>query len=315
MFLVFVKLFSCPKKLSLTNLKLKIMKKITLTIYLLALSFAAVNAQTTEPFLVEAESGTLGSDYATGTDGSITYVYPTTDLAASGSPGNDTKVITYSLTFPEADTYDLYVKLNVGAAGNNDDSFFTPRAVGSNVVDDGSYWVNINQLDVTGHTLSTDIVTGDNVGGQILEEWKWVNVSNYHATGTDWNYSVNPGALTVTFQIGARENGLLIDKLVFGKTSSSYTVAELEAATTLSAKKHNTLNSVTLYPNPSKGAFNIKSNEQSVSYKIYSILGAKIEEGVFGLGLSSYGENLKSGTYILDLQANGKRSVSKIVKL
>ena len=290
------------------------MKKITLSFYLLALSSMAVFTQTTQPILVEAESGTLGSDYTTGTGGGITYVYPQTNFAATTNPGTATKVITYSITFPEADTYDLYAKIYVGPAGNNDDSFYVARSFGTKNSTDGADWVNMNQLNETGFTVGTDIVTGAKVTPEIINQWKWVNISQLWNT-SGWPYAVSPGNLTVTYQIGAREDGLWIDKLVFGKTGVTYTGNQLEAATTLSTKKYDTLNTVIVYPNPSKGAFNIKSKEASVSYKIYNILGSKVEEGVLGLGVSSYGKNLKSGTYILDLQANNKRSVTKIVKL
>ncbi|KJD34709.1 hypothetical protein PK35_02820 [Tamlana nanhaiensis] len=272
-------------------------------------------AQTTQPFLVEAESGSLGSDYTTGTDGGITYVYPQTNFLSTSYPGTADKVITYNITFPEADTYDLYVKIYIGPEGNNDDSFYVAQSFGTKVETDSNDWVNMNRLDESGHTAGTDVVSGD-MQSQIIEQWKWINLSQLWANGTNWTYTVNPGSLSVTYQIGAREDGLFIDKLVFGKTGTSYTVDELEAATTLSSKKYDTLdNTVTVYPNPSKGSFNIDSNEYVGVYKIYSLIGAKVEEGAFGLGLTSYGENLKSGTYVLDLQANNKRSVTKIVKL
>lgn len=289
------------------------MKKITLSIYLVLTSLTTIFAQSTEPFLVEAESGTLGSDYGTAENAGNTYVYPKTDYAATTNPGNDSKVITYSITFPEASTYDLYVKLYIGAADVNDDSFYTPRSVGSktsNLTDD---WVKVNGLNNIGQTLSTETVTGEQVS-EIVEQWKWVNVSLLHNTGTKWNYSVEPGALTTTFQIGAREDGLWIDKLVFGKTGTTYTVAELEKAATLSTSKFNTLESVKVYPNPSSTAFNIVSQEKSTSYKIYNILGAKVEEGVLNFGRNTYGNNLKAGTYILDMTSNKKRKVMKLIK-
>src|SRR5262249_55901234 len=43
--------------------------------------------------------------------------------------------------------------------------------------------------------------------------------------------TVNPGGLTQTFQIGARENGLDMDKFAFGTQGLSYTVANLDAGT------------------------------------------------------------------------------------
>ncbi|MDN3667550.1 T9SS type A sorting domain-containing protein [Algibacter miyuki] len=291
------------------------MKKITCSFYLIMLSVIGLFAQTTQPIGLQAESGALGSDFATGTDGAITYVYPSTDLEASGNPGNDTKVITYSVTFPEADTYDLYVKLYIGPNSASDDSFFTPRSVGAKTSSDTNDWVNINALHVAGHTLGTDVVTGDNMGTTILEQWKWVNVSQFYNTGTKWSYDIEPSALTVDFQIGSRENGLWIDKLVFGKKGVTYTVDDLEASTTLSINTYNALSTVNVYPNPSNNQFNINTRAEATSFKIYNILGAKVDEGVLNYGLNQYGVHLKPGTYILDLQSKGKRNVTKIVKM
>lgn len=290
------------------------MKKITFSFCFLALSAISLFSQTTEPFSVEAESGVLGSDYTTGTDGGITYIYPQTNFIATSNPGDASKVVSYSITFPEADTYDLYVKLYIGDGGNNDDSFYTPRYLGTNDPANGQDWVIINQLNETGYTSGSSVVDGALVQPEIINQWKWLNVSQIWNT-SEWSYVISPGSLKVTFEIGAREDGLSIDKLVFGKTGVNYTVDELEGAKPLSTNKYESLETVTVSPNPSKGVFNIQSAEQSVSYKIYSILGAKVEEGTFGFGVNNCGENLKSGTYILDMQTKDKRSVSKIIKL
>lgn len=289
------------------------MKKITFSIYFMLISAFSIFAQSTEPFLVEAESGTLGSDYTTGTDGSITYVYPQTNFLATTNPGSATKVITYNITFPEADTYDLYMKIYIGPLGDNDDSFYVANSMGAKDPFSGSDWVNMNQLNNTGFTTATDVVTGELVTPEIINQWKWVNISQLHNT-SGWSYDITPDNLTVTYQIGAREDGIWFDKLVFGKTGTSYTVSELEAAATLSTAKFDILNTVSVYPNPTNNQFTIDSKEKYTSYKIYNILGAKVKEGTFYFGKNTYGKDLKAGSYILDMTSSNKRKVMKLIK-
>ncbi len=57
--------------------------------------------------------------------------------------------------------------------------------------------------------------------------WKWVNLSQFTANA---GFTVPLGNLGQTFQIGGRENGLDLDKFVFGATNYTYTVAQLDAA-------------------------------------------------------------------------------------
>ncbi|APZ45920.1 hypothetical protein BW723_06250 [Polaribacter reichenbachii] len=290
------------------------MKKITLFLYLALISVSTIFAQSTEPFLIEAESGTLGADYDTATEGTITYVFPKTNLIDGNFPGSDDKVISYDITFPEGGNYDLYIKLYIGQLGNNDDSFFMARETGVVDANTAGDWVNINQLNEAGFTANSDIVTGDKITPEIIEQWKWVNVSTLHNT-SGWSYSITPEERTVTYHIGSREDGLRIDKLVFGINGTQYTVGELEGAKTLSTSKFSALESVKVYPNPTNNQFTIDSQETSTSYKIFNILGAKVEEGKFNMGKNTYGSNLQSGTYILDMISGNKRSVKKLIKL
>ncbi len=92
------------------------------------------------PVVVEAETGTsvaptvtgaTVSDWASrtvtaaGTTPAITYVTSLTDVAAytanggvgSGAPATDARVLTYSVTFPGAGSYDLYARIRVGRSG------------------------------------------------------------------------------------------------------------------------------------------------------------------------------------------------------
>src|SRR5690606_32305980 len=70
--------------------------------------------------VVQAESGSLGSDYNSVTANGVTYITPLTnymgnDLVVGGNgasrPNTATKVATYSVTFPQSGTYDLYIRV------------------------------------------------------------------------------------------------------------------------------------------------------------------------------------------------------------
>ena len=76
------------------------------------------------PVVVEAESGTLGSSLTTGSDtpAGVNYI---TVLPAANSGANPTpdRVATYTVTFPAAGNYALYIRFLAGPVGGNDDSF------------------------------------------------------------------------------------------------------------------------------------------------------------------------------------------------
>src|SRR5215472_6958170 len=70
----------------------------------------------------EAESGTLGSDWAV-SNSSPTYITILTD-GAGNNPASSNRVATYTVVFPAAGTYQLYARVLVGPNTFNDDSLF-----------------------------------------------------------------------------------------------------------------------------------------------------------------------------------------------
>jgi endo-1,4-beta-xylanase len=83
-------------------------------VFLPVVSFAQ-----TEPVIIEAESGTLGANFTTGTLDGATYV--TTTLNGT-TPPTAGRIASYSVTFPAAGTYELYARYRVGPDAANDDS-------------------------------------------------------------------------------------------------------------------------------------------------------------------------------------------------
>lgn len=187
-----------------------------------------------KPIIVEAESGELGSDFTTVEDGEITFVRILTDGADFSPaiwdyPGLSRRVISYKITFPAGGTYNLFARVRVGSGAEtpqNNDSFFYATGFGIKDTIAADDWVVANGLYVAGFSDFSHFVDGP--GGLGARTWKWVNLSknSYHEAAT--TLTVEGENLTVTFQIGGREDGLDIDRLAFGRADLYYTVGNLE---------------------------------------------------------------------------------------
>jgi len=173
----------------------------------------------------EAESGVLGSDFAVSNSSSPAYITILSDGAGS-NPGSAARVASYSVTFPSAGTYQLYARVRVGPNGFNDDSMFYASSFGSKSPTLNSDWVLVNGLAGVGFSNSTDVVTGGGTLGSGM--WKWINLSQFAGSVS---FTVSAGSLAQTFQIGARENGLDMDKFAFGTWGTSFTVSNLDTGT------------------------------------------------------------------------------------
>ncbi|HEU5124244.1 MAG TPA: choice-of-anchor tandem repeat GloVer-containing protein [Verrucomicrobiae bacterium] len=175
---------------------------------------------------VEAEAGALGGNFEI-ISGTPTYITSTTD-GSGGSPGGAARVASYSITFPAPGIYKLYARVRVGPQGANDDSFFYGNGFGIKSPTSDVNWILINSIDVGGFANAGDVVAGN--GSLGINVWKWINFSDYTGAFGEppISFSVSADSLTQTFQIGARENGLDIDKLVFGSEGTPFTVAELD---------------------------------------------------------------------------------------
>jgi len=180
-----------------------------------------------KPVAVEAESGTLGSNFSVMQQDTTTYVTAKNNYTGLTNPGDTSRIITYQVTFKDTGYYNLFVRLRVGPGGFDDDSFFYGNGFGSKNDTAASDWVFINGLATAGFSDSSDIVDGPGtVGSQV---WKWVNVTKNSYQGAPGDsFYVGMDSLTRTFQVGSREDGLDIDKFAFGKTNLYYTVNDLD---------------------------------------------------------------------------------------
>jgi len=180
-----------------------------------------------KPVVIEAESGDVGSDFSVLQEDDISYVSIQTN-ATTFYPGSSARMIGYEVTFPDTGTYDLFVRLRTGAGTFDDDSFFYGNGFGEKDSSTETDWVYINGLAAAGFSDPASLVL--EAGGEGSQIWKWVNVSrNAYQGGGVRSFTVPVDSLTKIFQIGAREDGLDIDKIAFGKSYLYYTVENLDS--------------------------------------------------------------------------------------
>jgi endo-1,4-beta-xylanase len=180
------------------------------------------------PVIVEAEdANVLGTSLSVATLGAVTYI---TGVNGTTPPATPERVASYEVTFPSAGNYDLYVRIQAGPNGGNDDSFYI-SSVGFNNqnwgalynTSSGGYFNPAAPVFVEG-TPGAGTPAGTSV-------WKWVRLTNHpgRGGGTGPNAWVVPaGSLTQTFYWASREDGLLFDKFAFGPAGTCYSVAELD---------------------------------------------------------------------------------------
>ena len=175
------------------------------------------------PIIIQAESGDLGSEFNSFSN----YITISTPMVNGSYPGAN-RSVSYQVAFADTGVYDLFARVRVGGAGFDDDSFFYGNDFGLKDNTNAGDWVLCNGLGSAGFSNADDVVWGPGAGGSNM--WKWVNLSRNAYQGSSRNFTINtPGSLTRTFSIGAREDGLDIDKFAFGKSKLFFTVANLDS--------------------------------------------------------------------------------------
>lgn len=179
-----------------------------------------------EPVIIEAETGTIGADFSTETESDVTFIRPQTDFINTENPGSADKVVSFTVNFADTGTYALFARIRVGSEGASDDSFFHGNGFGTKDPVDDNDWITCNNHNASGFTIPDDVVQdGGDAGSEV---WKWVPLSDYTGQETPITFYIGEGELTQTFQYGARENGLDLDKLAFGFEGIYYTVTNLD---------------------------------------------------------------------------------------
>ena len=181
------------------------------------------------PLIIEAESGQLGAEFQTLVEGDVTAVTVNPSAPDPAAPGNAARVLRYEVQFPAPGEYELYVRFRVGPGGGGDDSFYYGNGLGQKDPVDGAQWVTANGLSSAGYSVPEQIVAGT-FGIPLGNGYRWLNLSEYLLGGeAPLRFSIADGELDQTLELGAREDGLFIDKLAFVAADVSQSVAELDA--------------------------------------------------------------------------------------
>lgn len=185
------------------------------------------------PFIIEAEDGDMGSEWDVQEADGTTYITITTDFdqtSGSASYPGEHRTVSYEITFPDTGIYDLFARVRMPAGGEHEnDSFFQPAGFGEKDPQNPEHWHIINGLGEAGFSNASDYVR--DAGGLTGGIWKWVNLSRNLYHGDTTRAWIVQDSLARIFQIGAREDGLEIDKFAFGLSSLYFTVGNLEEGT------------------------------------------------------------------------------------
>lgn len=194
---------------------------------IIALSGCVEKKVSDKSLVVEAESGIRGSDVLVSTDGDIVYITPKTNYEDWSTPGDTFRIVTYTVAFPDTGCYNLYARVRVGKETKKDDSFFVGKGFGMKDLARES-WILVNELGYW--AFNENIEVGDSAASSGIEGWRWINVTQgfCKATEADSIFCINDGDWTKTFQVSTREDGLWIDKFVFGKVGLTFTAETLD---------------------------------------------------------------------------------------
>ena len=201
------------------------LRRLLVTLVLLLCANAAAFAQT-ESIIVEAELGTVGSQFSILTEGGVTYAAIQSTVGGF-NPTTADRVISFTVTFPSPGIYELYGRLRVGPGTFNDDSFYYANGFGAKSPTSDADWILANGLAAAvGFVLPSDKVIG---GGTAQSNvWKWVKLSAFDGGEPSVSFPVDASSLTRTFQIAGREDGLWLDKFAFGRQGVFFTVFDLD---------------------------------------------------------------------------------------
>lgn len=198
----------------------------TLQSYLLCLLAACpllAIAQLPNLIYLEAEAGNPGADYALESEDGLTFARINSNGIAT-HPEREARTITWEVNFTTNGHYDLYLRCRVGPDGFDDDSFFYGNGFGAKVPGNPEDWIRVNGIANRGYANPIELVDGQGNAGTNV--WKWINLSEFTGDEEPAIFQAEANQ-TYTFQIGAREDGLDIDKLLLAPANELFSVATL----------------------------------------------------------------------------------------
>ncbi|NJX14560.1 BNR-4 repeat-containing protein [Tamlana crocina] len=123
----------------------------------------------------------------------------------------------------------------------------------------------------------------------------------------DWNIYLKTRIPNITLNQG--ENTVRLTQR--RSLSSEPDKIEFELKSALSTNDFN-IQKVLIYPNPSEGVFNIKTNIQNLRYNLLNIQGQIIQSGIVSQNIVDFSNHIQ-GIYFLELSNGNSKLVKKIV--
>jgi len=173
---------------------------------------------------------------------------------------------------------------------------------------------DIDEVRVWNIALSqTDIMNAMNCEAQIQPE-----LVAYYKLNQGFDAINNAGITTATDDSGNGNNGTLTNFALTGVTSNwaaGSVITTGNTCATLSSSDFENSASITIYPNPSNGIFNIVSLE-NVSIEVYDLIGKLVMSQKISVGTNSFDiSDFNTGVYLLRAtDSNGNSDTFKLIK-
>ena len=195
------------------------------------------------------------------------------------------------------------------------DTSVTATTIGAILGDgNGQYFTgSIDEFRVWNVALTdADITATMNCEAQMQPE-----LVTYYKFNQGFDNADNAPVLTLNDELG-NSNGTLSNFSLTGATSNwkaGSAVTSGNSCATLSNSDFDTVSNLNVYPNPSKGIFNINT-EEVLAIEIYDIVGKLVKTTKLEIGTSSVDiSNLNSGVYLLKtINSENKSQVFKLIK-
>ncbi|KIM09722.1 MAG: hypothetical protein KU29_00220 [Sulfurovum sp. FS06-10] len=173
---------------------------------------------------------------------------------------------------------------------------------------------NIDEVRVWNIVLTaTDIMNTMNCEAQTQPQ-----LIAYYKFNQGFDATSNTALTTLTDASGNGNNGTLTNFALTGTTSnwaSGSTITTGNTCATLSSSDFENNTTVTIYPNPSNGIFNVEAQETS-TIEVYDLIGKLILNQKLAVGTNSFDiSNFNTGIYLLKVtNDNGNSQTHKLIK-
>lgn len=213
-------------------------------------------------------------------------------------------------------SWDNYIKFNIYRVDKNfPDNFETAILLGSSQIEDVPYFLSSSPIIKT-VTFTTPItvpagteiilVEVEQVGTTPADHHVFAGLVA-HDDAKSWMRSDNPGCGTINYKDIADMGDYSTDESFYITATGTKAVASNKDFMNVKAL---------IYPVPSKAILNIETDENLFSYEITNSLGQLVAKGNFESSQKTISiENLRTGVYIVNLIAEGGKTISrKIIK-